>query len=139
MVLDVFNNVPYLPMSRCDLSPDIPAVPAPSALPGDEPSLSHCGQIVPELPEDHPSPPDADVDGDVVELDGHWPLRSAEDRKADALTLRHMMTHLPKKPFCSHCRRAKMENVRLCRIKGAAGHGAEDFGDLVTGSLGPWS
>ena len=25
-----------------------------------------------------------------------------------------------------------MENVRLFRRKGAAGHGAEDFGDLVT-------
>ena len=43
-----------------------------------------------------------------------------------------MMTHLPKNPFCSHCQRAKMENVRLFRKKGAAGHGAEDFGDLVT-------
>ena len=67
-----------------------------------------------------PDPPDPDPDGDVAELEGHGPLRSAEDR------------HMMKNPFCSHCQRAKMENVRLFRKKGAAGHGAEDFGDLVT-------
>ena len=42
IVLDFLDNVPYLPMSRCnssppsdDPSPDIPAVPAPAALHGE--------------------------------------------------------------------------------------------------------
>ena len=54
IVLDVLNNVPYLPASRCNFSPpsvgpspDIPAVPAPSALPGDEPPGSADGPAAP--------------------------------------------------------------------------------------------
>ena len=141
-MLDVLNNVPYLPASRCNFSspvtnqyPDIPAVPAPSALSGDV--IKEGTEDMPSVPEGHPGSPDIDPPAsdpieETVELEGHGPLRSAEDWKADALTLRHMMTHLPKNPFCSHCQRAKMENVRLFRKRGAAGHGAEDFGDLVT-------
>ena len=138
----MLNNVPYLPASRCnfsspvtDLHPDIPAVPAPSAFSGD--IIPEASNDMPAVSEGHPGSPDpdppaSDPNEDTVELEGHCPLRSAEDWRADALTLRHMMTHLPKNPFCSHCQRAKMENVRLFRKKGAAGHGAEDFGDLVT-------
>ena len=92
-MLDVLNNVPYLPASRCnfsspttDLHPDIPAVPARSALPED---------VLPETPADvpaasvsRPDPPSpgplgSDHDEDTVELEGHGPLRSAEDWKAD--------------------------------------------------------
>ena len=137
IVLDVLNNVPYLPASRCNFSspvtnqyPDIPAVPAPSALSGDV--IKEGTEDLPSAPEGHPGSPDLDPPAsdpieETIELEGHGPLRSAEDWKADALTLRHMMTHLPKNPFCSHCQRAKMENVRLFRKRGAAGHGAEDF------------
>ena len=144
IVLDVVNNVPYLPVSRCCFgSPpdavhdDIPAVPAPLALPeampveGDPTPPRHEVSDVPASPDDA-SPFEADLEGDVIELDGHGPLKNAEDWKADAITLRHLMTHLPKNPYCPHCQRAKMENVRLYRKRGAGGHGADNFGDLVT-------
>ena len=138
IVLDVLNNVPHLPASRCnfsppstDPSPDIPAVPAPLHFPRMfPPEASTDGPAASDHPD--PDPPGSGPNEDAVELEGHGPLRSAEDWKADALTLRHMMTHLPKNPFCSHCQRAKMENIRLFRKKGVAGHGAEDFGGLVT-------
>ena len=127
IVLDVLNNVPYLPASRCNFSPpsidpppDIPAVPAPSALPRDTifRAPADGDKPVAHEPRDsgiRPAHPDPEPDEGIVEPEGHGPLRSAEDWKADALTLRHMMTHLPKNPFCQ---RAKMENVRLYRKKG---------------------
>ena len=43
-----------------------------------------------------------------------------------------MMSHLPKNPFCPHCQRAKMENVRLHRRGGADAHECTKFGDIIT-------
>ena len=42
------------------------------------------------------------------------------------------VTHLPKNPYCPHCQRAKMENVKLRRKGGAAAHDVANFGDLAT-------
>ena len=43
-----------------------------------------------------------------------------------------MLTHLPKNPYCPHCQRAKMENVKLRRKGGAAAHDVVSFGDRTT-------
>ena len=64
-----------------------------------------------------------------TEKDG---LRTEAEWRADAKTLRHMLTHLPKNPYCPHCQRAKMENVKLRRKGGAAAHDVANFGDLAT-------
>ena len=74
-----------------------------------------------------PGPGEGD-DGDIVEINFLSGLRT----EADAKTLRHMLTHLPKNPYCPHCQRAKMENVKLRRKGRAAAHDVANFGDLAT-------
>ena len=71
-------------------------------------------------------------DGDIVEINFLSGLRTEAEWRADAKTLRHMLTHLPKNPYCPHCQRAKMENVKLRRKGGAAAHDVVSFGDLTT-------
>ena len=71
-------------------------------------------------------------DGDIVEINFLSGLRAEAEWRADAKTLRHMLTHLPKNPYCPHCQRAKMENVKLERKGGAAAHDVANFGDLAT-------
>ena len=73
IVLDVLNNVPYLPASRCNFSspatnqyPDIPAVPAPSALSGDV--IKEGTEDLPSAPEGHPGSPDLDPPASVTAL-----------------------------------------------------------------------
>ena len=51
----------------------------------------------------------------VVELDGRDRCRTEAEWRADALSLGHRMTHLPKNPYCAHCQRARMENARVFR------------------------
>ena len=63
-----------------------------------------------------PSEADApDEGGEVVEIKHPEGYRTEAQLRAEAKTLQHMMSHLPKNPFCPHCQRAKMENVRLHR------------------------
>ena len=56
-----------------------------------------------------PGPGEGD-NGDIVEINFLSGLRAEAEWRADAKTLRHMLTHLPKNPHCPHCQRAKMEN-----------------------------
>ena len=72
------------------------------------------------------------LEPDVVEILHPEGYRSEEQLKAEAISVQRLMTHLPKNPFCSHCQRAKMENVRVFRGLGAGGHDCEKFGDIVT-------
>ena len=78
-----------------------------------------------------PGPGEGD-DGDIVEINFLSGLRTEAEWRADAKTLRHMLTHLPKNPYCPHCQRAKMENVKLRRKGVAAAHDVVSFGDLTT-------
>jgi len=54
------------------------------------------------------------------------------DLKAEAKTTKHLLTHLPKNPFCSTCIRAKMENAKSKQKGGVAAHGFTEFGQHVT-------
>jgi hypothetical protein len=117
IVLDVIDDVPYLPPSD--------SVPCASALhdriehaavPG--PVVISSGQV--------PNAPVADDD----EVD------EKRDLKAEALTLKHMLTHLPKNPHCVVCQRAKMENVKL-RVQGGVDHfGYQKFGAHIAADTG---
>ena len=82
-------------------------------------------------PPPFPGPGEGD-DDDIVEISFLSGLRTEAEWRADAKTLRHMLTHLPKNPYCPHCQRAKMENVKLRRKGGAAAHDVVSFGDLTT-------
>ena len=86
---------------------------------------------LPGKAEPFPGPGEGD-DDDIVEINFLSGLRAEAEWRADAKTLRHMLTHLPKNPYCPHCQRAKMENVKLRRKGGAAAHDVVSFGDLTT-------
>ena len=108
IMLDVIDNVPYLPMCGCTPSACAPyefvnhvAMPSPAAI-----------------------NPDASSE-DVLET-------QTRDLKLEACSIRHMMTHLPKNPHCSICQRSKMENVRSQKHGGSDSHGYSEFGEHVT-------
>ena len=54
------------------------------------------------------------------------------DLKAEALSIEHLTTHLPKNPHCAVCMRAKLENVKSRRKGGVAAREFKEFGDHVT-------
>ena len=52
--------------------------------------------------------------------------------KAEALSLRHLMSHTPKNPFCETCQRAKMTKSVSRKSDGSTLVEAENFGDHIT-------
>ena len=54
------------------------------------------------------------------------------DLKAEALSISHMLTHLPKNPHCIVCARAKLENVKSRRQGGVENYEGKNFGEHVT-------
>ncbi|CAE7251308.1 JNK [Symbiodinium sp. CCMP2592] len=56
----------------------------------------------------------------------------ARDLREEAKSIRHLMTHLPKNPYCDACQRAKMENVKSFRQDSPRDKGFEKFGEHVT-------
>ena len=55
------------------------------------------------------------------------------DLKADAVSMRHLLTHKPKNPYCESCVRGKMLNIK--KFKGAFSkyRDPQKKFDLVTG------
>ena len=128
MKLDVINNVPYLPKGPVMFgAPNLDACPAMPAMPG--PVLALNDELYPAAPSEADAP---DEGGEIIEIKHPEGYRTEAQLRAEAKTLQHMMTHLPKNPFCTHCQRAKMENVRLHRRGGADAHECTKFGDIVT-------
>ena len=126
--LDVINNVPYLPKGPVMFgAPNLDACPAMPAMPG--PVLALNDELYPAAPSEADAP---DEGGEIIEVKHPEGYRTEAQLRAEAKTLQHMMTHLPKNPFCTHCQRAKMENVRLHRRGGADAHECTKFGDIVT-------
>ena len=54
------------------------------------------------------------------------------DLRAEAKSLKHLMTHLPKNPYCDACQRAKMVNVKSFRGDGIEGYDFTKFGEHIT-------
>ena len=54
------------------------------------------------------------------------------DLKAEASSVSHMLTHLPKIPHCIVCARAKLENVKSRRQGGVENYEGKNFGEHVT-------
>jgi hypothetical protein len=106
--LEVVDYVPYLPISK-----SIPCAPS---------------VVVAAGPED-----DGD-DGAGVQVENNYELINTEKRdlKAEALSVTHMLTHLPKNPHCLVCSRAKMENVKSRRKGGVEAYDCKVFGEHVT-------
>ena len=53
--------------------------------------------------------------------------------REQAKSLKHLMTHMPKNPFCPECQRAKMQRKQARRKKGAAlGERPDTFGEQIT-------
>ena len=63
----------------------------------------------------------------VVEVD---PDRGVVDLRAEALSLNHLMAHLPKNPFCEACRKAKA--IRTQKRKKVDGYKPTMFGEQTT-------
>jgi hypothetical protein len=88
--------VPYLPLSK-----SAPCAAAPAAASEDAQN----------------QPLEAEVDEIYEVLD-----TGKRDLKAEAKSIEHTLTHLPKNPHCSVCTRAKMENVKTRRQGGVEAH-----------------
>ena len=59
--------------------------------------------------------------------------RGEAELRREALTARHLLTHLPKNPFCSACQRAKAQRRGARRVKVRNLRKApEKFGDETT-------
>ena len=56
--------------------------------------------------------------------------RERRDLKAEATSLRHLLTHLPKNPYCVSCQQAKMR--QRYSHKGAFKRDLDHFGEIVT-------
>ena len=54
------------------------------------------------------------------------------DLRAEAKSLKRLMTHLPKNPYCDACQRAKMVNVKSFRGDGIEGYDFTKFGEHIT-------
>ena len=65
----------------------------------------------PERPEDEPelAPLDEEVGEDIEPIAPEAKMR--RDLRAEAKSLRHLLTHLPKNPYCVHCQQAKNETA----------------------------
>jgi len=98
--------------------------------------LKKCAVIPRALPQEGDA-----GDGNVPDSEGVDGVSSEALRRANnelkrfAGSLEHMMTHEPKKPFCSVCNRAKTQ--RKPKVKGTLKLGPKptEFGEQVTGDL----
>ena len=110
ITLEVIDHVPYLPLSR-----SVPCAAGPVA--SEE-------AITPEQ--------DAAELGVQENLTYELAKVGKRDLKAEALSVERMLTHLPKNPYCSVCRRAKLENVKTKKHGGVEAHAYVAFGQHVT-------
>ncbi len=116
----VHGNVPYL-----DEEHSVPALPAGDEEGGEIEVLQlQSGDLVPGG--------NVSVGSDVEP--GDAPVSVQKDLKAIALSREHLLTHLPKNPWCHACQRSKVNAKRARRKANKAARLAEIrvFGDLVT-------
>ncbi|CAE7541323.1 JNK [Symbiodinium sp. CCMP2592] len=149
--VDVINNIPYLAPSETEVvagRPDLPrvypALPAPIIVhekvvaAGEEPGseLNAVGELDLDMPNAKSVQKSAPDDNKKVPDKGKPQSPPdeprARDLKDEAKSIRHLMTHLPKNPYCDACQRAKMENVKSFRQDSPRDKGFEKFGEHVT-------
>ena len=101
ITLEVINNVPYLPVVK-----STPCAAGPVA-----------GGVISENAEVIP------VANNEISGDDEFELLESNKRdlKTEAKSVNHMLTHLPKNPFCDVCRRAKLENAKSFRKRRCVG------------------
>jgi hypothetical protein len=126
MMLDVINNVPYLPVcssTACAVAsisqPEQTCFGSDSCYSIDDLSIDWGSDI-----DCSPAASDDEAGADN---------RAVRDLKAEAKSLRHLMTHLPKNPYCDSCQRAKMVNVHHKQGGGVDKFEATEFGEHITG------
>ncbi|CAE7710354.1 JNK [Symbiodinium sp. CCMP2592] len=149
--VDVINNIPYLAPSETEVvagRPDLPrvypALPAPIIVhekvvaAGEEPvgELDDVGELVLDMPDAKDAQAKVPNENKKVQ-DKRKPQSPpdeprARDLREEAKSIRHLMTHLPKNPYCDACQRAKMENVKSFRQDSPRDKGFEKFGEHVT-------
>ena len=83
------------------------------------------GDPDPDRPEEVPPPPEPVAGDDEV-------IRQRRDLRLEAKSLKHLLTHLPKNPYCDACTRGKMKSVKRFRGSFAANRHPERWGQLLT-------
>ena len=137
--IDVINNIPYLSPSetevvagRSDLPRVYRALPAPIVVHEKVVAVgeSHhdeadaLGELDLDMPREagqgSRSRADESDHGSKSKGSPPSPEPRARDLRAEAKSFRHLMTHLPKNPYCDACQRAKMENASRQRSAASA-------------------
>ena len=151
--IDVINNIPYLSPSetevvagRSDLPRVYPALPAPIVV----------HEKVVAIGESHHDEADELGLGELDSICLENPVRALDRTLMSLITdqspkvlhhhlspelvtsglrrgsIRHLMIHLPKNPYCDACQRAKTENIKSYRQDSPRDKGFEKFGEHVT-------
>ena len=142
--IEVINDVPYI-RERPDDPESDPAVPSiPKAVLEEFGVKTKAAESVPpppippaSWPESEEPAPASDGVGDDTSKKEREERKARQDLKAEALTLAHQLTHLPKNPWCPACQAAKMTKRHARRKKaefceGFKQHVPKAFGDSVT-------
>ena len=58
--------------------------------------------------------------------------KGIEALKKEAKSIHHLMTHIPKNPYCEVCKRAKMYKPPSYKVGGTRTIEAKSFGDHIT-------
>ena len=129
--IDVINNIPYLLFSETDLPRVYPALPAPIIVHekvvavGEAPQgeLDEIGELVLDMPQEEKGGPRSSGDKRDVGVKPKGspppppppppPEPRAHDLKEEPTSIRHLMTHLLKDPYCDACQHAKMEKLEI--------------------------
>jgi hypothetical protein len=98
--------------------------PLPPADPAADPASAGGGDAIPSEGEEE------DIPGAAEDLEVEAPA-GPRDLFAEAVSLRHLLTHMPKNPHCEACQRAKPQHKPHKRSLGL-GPRPEKFGDEIT-------
>jgi len=126
MMLDVINNMPYLPVCSSTACA-VASISQPIQTCFGSDSCYSIDDLSIDWGSDIDCSPAASDDEAGVDN------RAVRDLKAEAKSLRHLMTHLQKNPYCDSCQRAKMVNVHHKQGGGIDKFKATEFGEHITG------
>ena len=101
-----------------------------------EPDVSRSPEGVADAPDGSPSGPVPPAPPAPPPGGSHPPhdTKGVEALKAEAKSIHHLMTHVPKNPYCEVCKRAKMHKPPSYQVGGTRTIEAKSFGDHITGA-----